>query len=822
MHKQTVDEIITAYIPKIFGFALTHEQNSHKAEELAARITCEVYESLLKSKEIHNINGYIYRISQNTYARFVHEETHGRSQLSINAMQLPSPHDFTTEIERQETHARLRKEISYMAGIQREILVLHYFDRLKQYEIAERLKIPIGTVKWHLHDARKQIKESITMRKNENLALKPVRFGNISHHGDPGGNPPDKLLNRSISQNIVYATYHQTRTITEIAELISTPAAFVEDEITYLEQHGFVEKQPGGKYQTTVCVHEGETPELENQLHELYMLHANMICEKYVPQLAESIKTMPNVYSPQGDKNYLLWSALTYATGRKFWLSDIASNIYNSRLYVKRPDGGEYITLAHIDDTFDWSKLNHDPNKYIACGNMNRYNDELKIAAWQLDTMYDSRTGFYMDNHTDDYNYLYMYIIGKLPKTAENVDKYKRLLDKGYLVQQNTTEYVNMTVTALSEEEFANKLPPMPTELKAASEELDDKFFDLLNLLSGHMTFTAALGNLIHPFDDINLPNSDILGPRVYGSPIATGFRDSIWSVGANDPYPNAFSIGVNQDIIRAIGAPNPVDLYNAGQWTWDAMLDIMRLATADTTGDGVLDRFGFAGQPGDFTAVFIGANDGILVTDDFQYATDHPNTIEALEFMEIMFREGHWQYDHATGADVGDWHTNFWVAHEGQAAMWQATAWALNGGDLPFDFNVVPFPTGPSNTSGSTGLGGWRQALVFPVASDWAREDLLTVIEEFFSWPGDEPGLIYEYRLGWARNQFHTEDDVMRHISTAYTRAFDIGMVIPGYFWFLGDFVGYFLNQEMTVMQAIESHRGPRQEMLDAFLAGD
>jgi len=489
MDKATADQIITTYMPKIFGFALTHEQNSHKAEELAARITCEVYESLLKSKEVHNINGYIYRISQNTYARYVHEETHGRGQLNIDTMQIPYPHDFTTEIELQQTLDRLRKEISYMAGIQREILVLHYFDRMKQYEIAERLKIPIGTVKWHLHDARKQLKENVTMKRTENLALRPVRFGNISHDGNPADNPPDKLLARCFSQNVCYATYHQARTITEIAELLGTPAAFVEDEVSYLEYHGFVEKQPGGKYLTTVFIQEGETPEMVNATHELFMNCAAVVCEEYVPLVIGAIKALPpdKIYSPHADENFLLWSAITYACGVKLWENENHS-IYSTRLNVKRPDGGEYVALAHVDDIFDWSKLNHDANKYQACGSMNRWDEELQIFAWQLDTIHDSRTGFYMDNHTSDYTDLYLYFTGQLPKDAANVEKYKRLLDKGYLLQNNTGEYVNMAVMSMSNHDFDNCLPEITSEVKAACEELADKIFDIIKpLYPAHM-----------------------------------------------------------------------------------------------------------------------------------------------------------------------------------------------------------------------------------------------------------------------------------------------------------------------------------------------
>jgi len=498
MDKTAVDEIISSYIGKIFGFALTHVSNADQAEELAARITCQVYESLLKSQNVHNVNGYVYRISQNVYARFIHEQIHGRRYVSLDDMQLPTSHDFTKDIEQEETYTRLRQEISYMAGIQREILVLHYFERLKQYEISERLKIPIGTVKWHLHDARKQLKESITMRKTENLALKPIKFNSIGHDGNPGNNPPENFLSKRIAQNIVYAAYHESRTITEIAELIGTPAAFVEDEIACLEDNGFMEKQPGGKYLTTVCIHEGQTPEITNELHEVYMQHAKILCEKYVPQVIDAVNAFPadKVYSPKGDINFLMWSAITHACGTKLWVNDNDSSYYNSRLLIKRPDGGEYIAHVSIDDTFDWKKLNHDSSKYSACGSMNRWSEKYSLFAWQLDTIYDSRTGYWKDNLTCDYEYLYEYITGKLSKDIAHLSKFTRLLEKGYLIPEGQTEYVNIAVAALSTDEFANLLPEIPNELKAASEELDDKVFDIKKqLYPAHMQEIIRMNN---------------------------------------------------------------------------------------------------------------------------------------------------------------------------------------------------------------------------------------------------------------------------------------------------------------------------------------
>jgi RNA polymerase sigma factor (sigma-70 family) len=158
--KKQADNIITGYIEKIFGFAICKTTDVDKAEELASRITLDVYISLLKADNVYNIDGYIYRIAHNVYARFVNEEV-GDRHISFNDTELPCKNDFTDDIEKDETFIRLRREIARLSNIRREIVVMHYFQKLGLNEVAQKLNMPQGTVKWHLHDARNQIREGI-------------------------------------------------------------------------------------------------------------------------------------------------------------------------------------------------------------------------------------------------------------------------------------------------------------------------------------------------------------------------------------------------------------------------------------------------------------------------------------------------------------------------------------------------------------------------------------------------------------------------------------------------------------------------------------
>ena len=69
MEKQCVDQIITEYMPKLYGFSIKKSFSYEEAEELCSDIIHEVYISLLQTEDIFNLEGYIWRISEHTYSK---------------------------------------------------------------------------------------------------------------------------------------------------------------------------------------------------------------------------------------------------------------------------------------------------------------------------------------------------------------------------------------------------------------------------------------------------------------------------------------------------------------------------------------------------------------------------------------------------------------------------------------------------------------------------------------------------------------------------------------------------------------------------------
>jgi len=316
----------------------------------------------------------------------------------------------------------------------------------------------------------------------------------------------------------------------------------------------------------------------------------------------------------------------------------------------------------------------------------------------------------------------------------------------------------------------------------------------------------AIMHDILVPLDSLNLPNSDVLGLQVFGQTGIEMFGER-WSFSHNAPITTGIALGVNLDIINAIGAPNPVDLYLRGQWNWDNLLDIMRLA-----GGSGANMYGITSPPDGMIANFIAANDGRIITDDLLWDMDSHNTLEALEFTETFINEGLWT----------DGASEFWNwAIESNSAFF-VTILGILFDELPFEFAVLPFPIGPSNTTGNVGIYFGGAELVFLQGSDWNQAEILMVIEEFWTWFGSEPELMLEVYLNWMRHFLPTEDDLHRLLYAGRNTNTCVGWMIPDAFYVFGNFAGYFQTREMSALQAVDMHRASQQEIIDNFFWRD
>ncbi len=464
MNKQDADKITASYIKKLFGFAISRLSKIDEAEELAAEITFQVYASLLQNDSIENLDGYIYRIARNVYARYID----GRKQTaSVDGLGfLPDSRDFTQELIEGESYGILRREITYLSKQQREIIVLHYFHDKKVAEIASLLSLNANTVKWHLACSRKELKMGMSKtRMTGNLGVEPIRLCNMGHSGSPGSKgDTSEFLAKVITQNIAYAAYHKPRTINEIAEELGINPIFVEDEVAVLEEYGFMDKLKNGKYRTNILIYEPN--ETRYRIYkEIEPKYTKLFAEKFFAPILEGITEIPAwLHIPDGDINLMKWCLVSFMAHKLNFYDENEA----SKFSTKRPDGGDYIAFATLDVKPDWDTGNDASYIYLSCGDMSRahISDDLWWKSWQFDCYWTGRTGGWKDNLGDDFDKMYFWLKNQLPETAANAESYARLLEKGYLIK-NGDEYKCNLILCDSERKWLEYIPEATEEIKA-------------------------------------------------------------------------------------------------------------------------------------------------------------------------------------------------------------------------------------------------------------------------------------------------------------------------------------------------------------------
>ena len=328
------------------------------------------------------------------------------------------------------------------------------------------------------------------MWKERNLGLEPIELVHMGNTGSVGPmGDTAAFLNSKLRQNIAFAAYFEPKTIEEIAKELNVGIAFVEDEVLYLEEYGFLDLMPGQKYRTNIYI-ECVPFEIVQQAREISLQVAKLICDEYVPKviaLAQNY-SKEEIYVPDEDFNYFLWTLLIMAVTNHMEATLDWDMLRRNNYMVKRKDGGEFVALATL-----YQKESEELMKQeFYCGPMSVGNNEARAYSWSLSTVFEDREHGWQVNETADYKNLVLFMKGKLPKTEAVLDKYVRLYERGLLRQED--DRVNVIVVKENpqnglfvqmDKEDAGEdvkvdnvgalrkyIPPMSSELKGKIEAL--------------------------------------------------------------------------------------------------------------------------------------------------------------------------------------------------------------------------------------------------------------------------------------------------------------------------------------------------------------
>jgi RNA polymerase sigma-70 factor (ECF subfamily) len=155
-------QLYQTYAPRVKSYMMRQGADPNTAEELAQETLLTVWRKAgLYSGEKGSATTWIFTIARNLRI--------DRLRREVPWQELPEGHDETassdvlpdeavSEVERRD---RVQTAMSGLPDDQLEVVTLSYVDGLSHSEIAEKLNLPLGTVKSRMRLAYQKIREAV-------------------------------------------------------------------------------------------------------------------------------------------------------------------------------------------------------------------------------------------------------------------------------------------------------------------------------------------------------------------------------------------------------------------------------------------------------------------------------------------------------------------------------------------------------------------------------------------------------------------------------------------------------------------------------------
>lgn len=154
------DELVAAYMRPAFQIAYRVVGHREDAEDLVQESFLAAYQYLDSFDAERPFGPWLNRIVLNRGANLRRARTRRQTEPERDAVSsAPSALD---ESARAEARVLLTRALATLSERQRMIVTLFDVDGLTSGEIGERLELASGTVRWHLHEARRVLRSALS------------------------------------------------------------------------------------------------------------------------------------------------------------------------------------------------------------------------------------------------------------------------------------------------------------------------------------------------------------------------------------------------------------------------------------------------------------------------------------------------------------------------------------------------------------------------------------------------------------------------------------------------------------------------------------
>jgi RNA polymerase sigma factor (sigma-70 family) len=176
----TFEQVVSDHQAMVFRTLLRLTGSREHLDDLAQEVFLRLYRALPAFRGEALLTTYLYRIVVNV----AQDEWKRRRRVERPLVSISSPigsndegdidwedrlaHpglDAEQQLSEKQFQQSVEQQLQHLSDVERTVLVLYHQEERSYEQIADALKMPMGTIRTHLHRGRKKLRESIQQQQ---------------------------------------------------------------------------------------------------------------------------------------------------------------------------------------------------------------------------------------------------------------------------------------------------------------------------------------------------------------------------------------------------------------------------------------------------------------------------------------------------------------------------------------------------------------------------------------------------------------------------------------------------------------------------------
>jgi len=163
---EAFDELVRRYRPAVLAVAHQVSGSWDDAEDATQETFLTVLKTLPTLRDPHKFGAWLYAIARHQAMKHLnHKQRWEFDELLLERWEAQVEEDTFERMEKRERYEQLHKALQDLPEMYRLVIWLHYFEDMPLKRIASFLGVPLTTVKWRMHEAKRLLKERMNEAK---------------------------------------------------------------------------------------------------------------------------------------------------------------------------------------------------------------------------------------------------------------------------------------------------------------------------------------------------------------------------------------------------------------------------------------------------------------------------------------------------------------------------------------------------------------------------------------------------------------------------------------------------------------------------------